>query len=49
MRLDKTTKEIRINRENKSMDWALEHTNTEQVENQKGPAEEDKDQQKQIR
>ena len=46
MRLDKTTKEVRINRENKSMDWALEHTNVEQMENQKEPAEEAKDQQK---
>lgn len=46
MRLDKTTKEVGINRKNKYMDWGLGHTNVEQMENQKEPAKEDKDQQK---
>lgn len=46
MRLDNINKEGRLNRENKSMDWALEHTKVGQIENEKEPAEEAKDQQK---
>lgn len=45
MRLDKINKEGRLNRENKSMDWTLEHTKVKQIENEKEPAEEAKDQQ----
>lgn len=46
MRLDNINKEGRLNRENKSMDWALEHTEVGQIENEKESAEEAKDQQK---
>lgn len=46
MRLDNINKEGRLNREKKSMDWALEHTEVGQIENEKESAEEAKDQQK---